>query len=176
MKSEIVFLGDSLTEWGPWEKLFPEKNIVNLGIAGNKTSDIYNRLNSVWNYSPGKLFLMCGINDLGDGLSVEEIAERYTLIVRSLHDILPETEFYILSVLPVALNEWGNSNLNNDKVDELNLRIQEISRIFQASYVDMSQLFKNEKGELKEKLSLDGLHLSNEGYKVWKSGIEKYIN
>ena len=36
----IVFVGDSIFDWYPTEKIFSDFPIVNSGIVGNKTTDI----------------------------------------------------------------------------------------------------------------------------------------
>ena len=36
----ILFLGDSLVEWGDWHSLLPEHNIINRGMAGETTTNI----------------------------------------------------------------------------------------------------------------------------------------
>lgn len=176
MNDEIVFLGDSLTEWGPWDEFFPHKNILNMGVAGDKTGDIRNRLDGLFKYYPRKLFFMAGINDLGDGIPVNVVVTQIASIINSLEEVWPETDFFILSVLPVSLDDWENPNLSNSKINELNSLIKEKIESFNLNYIDLNPQFRNSDGFLKDSLSIDGLHLNNEGYKVWKSVIEKYIN
>ena len=61
---EIIFLGDSMTEYGEWVEFFGNPNIKNRGIAGDMTDGILDRLDEVTASSPSQLFLMIGVNDL----------------------------------------------------------------------------------------------------------------
>ena len=53
----IVFLGDSITEYYDLDKFFPNNKIVNSGVGGNLShnilDDMYNR---VYKYNPSKVF------------------------------------------------------------------------------------------------------------------------
>ena len=40
-------------------------------------------------------------------------------------------------------------------------------------FVNLFPLFVNDKGDLKEELTSDGLHINGKGYLIWKSVIEK---
>jgi hypothetical protein len=63
-RAEVVMLGDSLTELGEWQEMFPEVKIANRGISSDMTSGILERLDEVMEARPRKVFLMAGINDL----------------------------------------------------------------------------------------------------------------
>ena len=70
---DVVFLGDSITEAGPWEELFPGIRVRNRGIGGDTTGGVLRRLEQVTSGGPAKVFLLIGTNDLGRGASEAEI-------------------------------------------------------------------------------------------------------
>ena len=41
------------------------------------------------------------------------------------------------------------------------------------NYIDIHSQMKDDKGELKQEITGDGLHLNAEGYKIWKAQIDK---
>jgi hypothetical protein len=63
----IIFLGDSITEKMDWQELFSSNNIINRGICSDTISGVINRLDSILQVKPSKVFLMIGINDMALG-------------------------------------------------------------------------------------------------------------
>ena len=61
----IVFLGDSITDWCPIKEIYPGLPIVKSGVAGYETTDILSRMDSmVYQYNPTKVFILIGTNDI----------------------------------------------------------------------------------------------------------------
>jgi lysophospholipase L1-like esterase len=83
-ESEIIFLGDSLSDYCEWSELFPNQRIKNRGIAGDTTNGILNRIDEVIASKPQKLFLLIGINDLERGRRIADIVKNYRLILETL--------------------------------------------------------------------------------------------
>jgi hypothetical protein len=83
-ESEIIFLGDSLSDSCEWSELFPNQRIKNRGIAGDTTNGILNRIDEVIASKPQKLFLLIGINDLERGRRIADIVKNYRLILETL--------------------------------------------------------------------------------------------
>src|ERR671913_427456 len=48
-RGQIVFLGNSITEAGQWDKLTGNGNIINRGIGGDVTFGVLQRLNEIIN-------------------------------------------------------------------------------------------------------------------------------
>jgi len=172
INSTIVFLGDSLTERGNWKELFPEYNILNYGISGNKTYEILNRLNEVIVRQPDKIFLMAGINDLGENRNANEIIADYNSIIENINNESSNTGLFLLSILPVAENRAG---LKNEHIKELNYQIENIANNKHIKFINMFNAFVTTSGQINPKYSNDGLHLSKEGYILWKQLIKNFI-
>ena len=60
----ILFIGDSLTEWFNLKMYFPEASIINEGIAGDTTYGLLERLEAILDVTADKIFLLIGINDV----------------------------------------------------------------------------------------------------------------
>ncbi len=59
----IVMLGDSLTEVANWKILARCRSISNLGIGGNSTAQMLDRLSDALSKNPKLVFVMAGTND-----------------------------------------------------------------------------------------------------------------
>lgn len=177
-RTDIVFLGNSITDYGPWEELFPGCKIKNRGISGDRTSWMLERLDPIVKGSPRKLFLMIGINDLAAGVSPETVAGNIARIVERFRTESPRTKLYVQSILPVNNNIPKHARHHGSKDAEIirtNELIKELCGRYGVCYVDVYSSLVGEDGKLKLEYTNDGLHLMMPGYEVWKGVIEKYV-
>jgi lysophospholipase L1-like esterase len=166
---DIVFLGDSISEGGPWEELFPDLRVRNRGIGGDTTDGVLARLEQVTRAQPAKVFLLIGTNDLFRGTSVSEIATNLAAILDGLKQQTPDTEVYLQSVLPRAPSYRGS-------IEALNARLAEVALEHGAAWVDLyPAFFDPETGGIRGELSNDELHLLGPGYALWKEQIEMQV-
>ena len=62
----------------------------------------------------------------------------------------------------------------NNRIRELNQQLQNIAAKEGIKYLDLYPLFADSRGELRSDFSTDGLHLSPQGYLVWRSALQLY--
>lgn len=173
-KSEIIFLGDSITDYCEWQEFFRSVPIKNRGICGDTTEGILNRINEIVNSSPTKIFLMIGINDINQGRQVENIFNSYEKILKEFRSQTPETSVFIQSLLPVN-NRLFPNNLVNQKVILLNKNLRELTKALSFQYIDLFPYFLDGDQELDVRYTTDGVHLNGQGYLLWKKIIEKDV-
>ncbi|MGT2749938.1 SGNH/GDSL hydrolase family protein [Streptococcus orisasini] len=173
----IVFAGDSITEFFPLKKyLGREKNIINRGIAGTDSVWLLEHLQEqVLDLNPAKVFLMIGINDIGRGYALSDITSRISEIIAQIrsHNIL--TQIYLLSVLPVNEGEQYAAKVkirNNAAVQQLNQNLQVLPGV---QYIDLYPLLLDDSGNLAEHNTIDGLHLSQEGYEKIAASLKQEL-
>lgn len=175
LKSEIIMLGDSITDEGEWTELLGNYNVKNRGISGDTTERILYRLDAILELKPKQIFLMIGVNDLiNGGKSVIEILEKYQEILRHFQGKIPDTEIFIQSVLPVN-NKVYLYWQDNHNIFKLNLGLQELAKLFNYQYIDLYSQLLDSENQLDIQYTVDGLHLNGQAYLVWKSVIEKYV-
>src|SRR5258708_14309080 len=58
----VIFLGNSITEFGNWPNLLNDSTVLNRGIAGDNTFGGLERLGDIVIREPGKLFIKIVIN------------------------------------------------------------------------------------------------------------------
>ena len=75
-KSDIVFLGNSITNGGEWAELLGNPHAKNRGISGDTTQGVLDRLSTVIKGKPAKIFLLIGTNDFARGKSMDEIVKN----------------------------------------------------------------------------------------------------
>ena len=59
--SDIVFLGNSITDGGEWAELFDNRHVRNRGISGDQTGWMLGRLDPILAGHPKRLFLMLSL-------------------------------------------------------------------------------------------------------------------
>jgi lysophospholipase L1-like esterase len=176
-KNEIVFLGNSITDGAEWYELLGNKRIRNRGISADVTEGILLRLDAITKLKPAKVFIMIGVNDLSRNMTVDEITANYRTILERIKTESPKTKVYVESVLPVnpatgmALNHTNKTEL----IMELNGKLKELAAGFGYTYIDFFSIMADASNHLPRKYSIDGLHLSYEGYRVWTEAIRPYV-
>lgn len=171
----IIFLGDSLTEWGNWNAYFPNKNILNYGIAGITTAGILARLNTLKEHQTHLLFFMAGINDLGNQESPETITQNYTAILNYFSNNFHQLTIILQSVLPVNFKQLKKLGITPENIQYLNNFLSRKAQKPGIEFVNLNTEFSDHSGNLNPKYTQDGLHLNETGYSIWKQNIEKYL-
>jgi len=172
----IVFLGDSITDEGDWSKLFPHAPVENRGIGGDTTLGVLNRLDQIIALKPAKIFLMIGTNDLCFYRSIPDTMTNYREILDRLHTELPDTKVYIQSVLPFNDTIFPSNGLRtNRNIKQLNVQIKKMAKEYNDPYIDLTPTFTSPNGRLPANDTVDGLHLNNSGYSLWREQIKDRV-
>jgi lysophospholipase L1-like esterase len=176
-KNEIVFLGNSITDGAEWFELLDNKRCRNRGISGDVTAGVLLRLDAVTKLKPSGIFIMIGINDLSRNVTVDSVMVNYRLILDQIKRETPGTKVFIESLLPVnpAVGRYPALQNKTELIMELNRRLRDLALEFSYTYIDLFSLMADAENQLPRKYSLDGLHLSYEGYRVWTEAIRKYV-
>ena len=174
----IVFLGDSITDFYDLDKYYPDNSVVNSGISGDVSEDILNDMyNRVYKYNPSKVFLLIGTNQIPVDDSDEKIVDDIKRIIINIHDNRPIAKIYVESIYPVnkELNKTMVSTRDNERIVELNKKIkEEVKDIKYVEYINIyDSLLKDNK--LSNEYSIDGLHLNDRGYEIVTNIIKKYL-
>ncbi|MCW5313495.1 G-D-S-L family lipolytic protein [Nostoc sp. KVJ3] len=175
-----ILAGDSLSLWFPPELLPEGKTWLNQGISGETSNGLLNRLKIFDRTQPEVIFVMIGINDLIRGMSNGVILDNQRQIINYLQKTHPTAQIVVQSILPHAAEEatWKGKDkllaVANSRIRELNQQLQSISTKKGVKYLDLYPLFTNKQGNLRREFTTDGLHLSPEGYIVWRSALQIY--
>ncbi|MEH2382720.1 MAG: SGNH/GDSL hydrolase family protein [Nostoc sp.] len=163
-----ILVGDSLSMWFPREKLPPGKLWLNQGISGDTSSGVLKRLGAFSATRPNVIYIMAGINDLRKGASDETILRNYRRIIRRLRQTHPQAQIIVESILPTRLPKVSNS-----RIRQINIQLTVIAKQEGANYLNIYSWFTDMEGNMRPELTTDGLHLSQEGYDVWRSALQQ---
>ena len=174
--TDIVFAGDSLIAEGRWSYWFPDRDILNLGIDGTTTYNLFYRGHQVSRVHPHKIFIMVGINDLNYQdltVSADELVEFSGKVMERMRSENPDAEIYMHSVLPTN-SPWPR-RFGAEVIGPVNDKIAALAQERGVAFVDLASLLTGPDGYLDMRYSDDGLHLNAEGYRVWVELIRPLV-
>lgn len=166
---DIVFIGDSITDYGEFQEYFPDEVVLNRGIRNDVAKGVLNRIQEVVDRNPKEAYLMIGVNDIRYGTDAKDFESRVNAIVDSFDG--KETRLFIQSILPVNNGIFGNE-VSNKKVKEFNEILLRIADENGIEYIDFHSSFTDKNGQLDKEFTVDGLHLNGKGYEVWVDKLQ----
>jgi lysophospholipase L1-like esterase len=167
----IVFLGNSITEFGDWKKLTGDPAALNRGIAADNSFGVLDRLEEVIARRPRQLFLEIGINDIAQDIPVDVIRQNIYSIVERVKKGSPNTSVYVMSILPTnndVREEYPELYGKNGAVQQLNYELRFHAAEKGFAFMDLYRRVVDGDGNLDRQYARpDGLHLNEAGYRVW---------
>ena len=156
---DVVFMGDSITDGGAFESVL--QNTKNAGISGDWITRTEEVIPCVRQYTPDKIYLMIGINSLKTFV-YDECVRQYRELIDMMLQAFPNTEIVLESVLPMATDA--------PVIPLFNSFIRGLAEEKGLRYLDLYSLYAVD-GKLPEEITVDGLHLSAEGYAKWYEAL-----
>ena len=163
-RSSIAFVGDSITNHGNWESWFPDRETFNLGVSGNTTDDLIERIDEVVELHPDAVALLVGTNDLGQRKSVEHLVRNIEYLLVTLRRGLPGTRMLVQSIMPRGA-EFA------ERVQDANRHLRQFAPSVNAQYLDLWPALALGNDEISPEFSDDKLHLTAAGYEAWLSEL-----
>lgn len=169
-EGDIVFLGDSITDGGCWEELFPGVPLKNRGINADNTLGVIKRLDDILRSKPLAIFLLIGTNDLPwfTYRTNRHIIASYDQILTRCKALSPSTRVFVQSILP-----RGQSFAK--RIIQINTELKTLADQHGFTFINLYPAFVNEKGALQAEITNDHLHLMAEGYTRWVEILKPYI-
>lgn len=174
---EIIFVGNSITDSGEWSDIFDDKNISNMGISGDISAGVLHRFQHILTRRPNKIFLMIGTNDLARNISPDSLLKNIRMLAKFTKEKAPQTSLYIQSILPVSdfYKKFSGHSKNNMVIQKINTNLAQDANLYGFTYIDIHSKFIDKDGKLNNKYSNDGLHLTGDGYHLWKHSVFPYV-
>lgn len=167
--SDALFIGDSrtvgLSEYGT---LRNADYFCSIGLAAYRIDEEYvngytlrDKLSSK---QYGKVYLMLGINEVGN--DPEYTAAAYRRTVDTIKELQPNAIIYLEANLHVA--QWAQTeSITNAAIDRLNSRIREMADGSRTFYLDVNGVFDDSAGALTSDYTSDGVHVLAKHYQTW---------
>lgn len=171
----VVFVGSSsIRLWNDLETSFSDQPVViKRGFGGSQLLDcvkLVDRL--VLPYQPRLVVVYAGENDLADGASPRDVAERFTAFVLAVKTALPDTRIAFVSIKPSPLRSGMLPS-----VREANELVRAYSQTEpQLDYIDVFSSMLDDQGQPRAELFQgDRLHLNADGYAIWQRIIALHL-
>lgn len=178
LEYDYVFFGDSITYRGDWSYFYPNATLINSGINGDRTQDLLNRLKGdVYFYHPKKIIILVGVNDIAHQIDEKITVDNMDKIISRIKTNLPDTKIYLESIYPANNMFFAKKKykITNSNIMKMNNNYKEIAEKYGITYIDVYSHLIDEKGDLKQIYSKDGLHLSQQGYTAVTEVLNQYI-
>lgn len=188
-KLKLLLLGNSVTQgWGGNRKSVtykPGKEAMDrvlgkdvwesAGISGDRTQHLLWRIRHD-NYNcckPENVIIAIGINNLISGQnSSEDTAEGIIAITEEAERRFPDSHIIVLGLLPSGKKAQSDIRLRCNRIHQ----ILESHTFDKASYINPTQWFIDENGDIKEGLyANDYIHLTDKGYQIMAKQIKPLL-
>lgn len=182
---DILFVGNSITNMMNWWEAFGSRdNIRGRGNSGATSDELLYYFDDIVKGEPSKVFLMIGTNDLASDTpfnSPDSVADRIIRFLERTRLKVPAAEIYYQSILPSL-----SGRRSPEKIERVNRIVADWiaeRKDPKMVYINLYTPFADEKGGIKNTvpapdpaaLSYDGLHLTQQGYKLWLDLIKDYV-
>lgn len=163
---DIVMLGDSITERGHWQDMFPDVRIGNRGIGGDDTNGILERIATVKATGAKQVFLMVGTNDISHHTNPH-------IIVSNIIKIANKLEASKITPIIQSILLGGKNRREKNRIIKYTNKILEIETIKQGYfYININKKMAPN-GYLPAEYTTDGTHLTVNGYRIWKDVLSE---
>jgi lysophospholipase L1-like esterase len=173
-KIDIVFAGSSSIEYWDLKTSFPGLQTINKGVGGSEITDsIKTEDRDVIAYQPRIVVFYSGDNDIGGGVSPQDVAAHFDQFSARLHAALPQTRLVVMSIKP-SLARWSVAR----QMREANALIrQHIAASPWIEFVDIQDQMLGPGGTPRPEFFVsDGLHMTPAGYRVWTMALRPHLD
>lgn len=176
-REDIIFLGNSITAGTDWMELLGNAHARNRGISGDITFGILERLDEVTEGKPAKVFILIGINDISRNIPDTVIVNNYQRIVKRIRASSPATQICFQTLLPVnnEFTQFKNHYNKDEHILYVNSELKKMAAREKITLIDLYPAFLNADKKLDKQYTMDGLHLTAAGYKLWASLLKPYL-
>jgi len=170
-QADIVMLGNSITHGINWNELIDRTSISEQGIPSDITEGVLNRLEYVYKLNPKICFIMIGVNDVFSWIPIETIFVNYKLLIENLKakNIIP-----VIQSILYASNAAPNAENRNIEISKLNQLIFDYAKQNKIEFINLNKKM-SASNFLKAELTIDGIHLNGEGFKIWSREVDKVL-
>ncbi|MEI6520142.1 MAG: GDSL-type esterase/lipase family protein [bacterium] len=181
-KAEVIFMGDSITDYfttvgkDTWDKYYVPLGAVDCGISGDSTPQV------LWRANHGELdgvkakvaVLMIGTNGISGVpyLKPEDTVRGIAAIISTIRVKAPNTKVLLLGIFPRSTKE--NPAIMN-KINAVNQLLPALADNDKIFYLNINANFLQQDGNVSLKLLSDGLHPSADGYAVWANAMNPLL-
>jgi lysophospholipase L1-like esterase len=164
-----LFVGSSsIRLWTTLKEDFPDRTVINRGFGGSTVWEVdayFSRV--VTPYHPKEIVFYAGDNDLAAGRTPDDVYADFSAFMRLKDQQLGKTPVYFISIKPSKLR-WNMQM----QIAEVNARVRELAEgRDDLLLIDVMRPMLGPDGRPKELFVEDNLHMTPEGYAIWKTVV-----
>ena len=178
---EICFFGNSIVHYwagepkasisrGPeaWDQLFAGHTIRNFGFGWDRVENVLWRVNhdELDGFEAKQILLMLGTNNLHLNTD-DEILTGLDLLIKTIKNRQPHTNFLVIGILPRRDNE--------EHIKNLNYRLAQVAGMNEVDYINIGDVLLQTNRKIDESLFTDGLHPNATGYSKLAEAIKPHL-
>lgn len=179
-RPEVVFIGDSITEYWCCEHpdFFQRNNFLAHGVCGETSQNILQRFQT--DATDGAIpiiALLCGINDFAEPQSINVESDIFRNITTMCDEAFLSGATIIISALtPCVAIPWAPHIRNlSEKIASLNTALRSLSRQRRLPFADYHTAMALPDDSMRPEFTDDGCHPNSEGFCVMESIIIQQI-
>jgi lysophospholipase L1-like esterase len=182
---DLLFVGDSITDWfywplrggeatggKVWEANFAPLKPANFAIAGDTTQGVLWRMQNgeLEGFKAKLIVLMLGTNNTASN-PVGQIIEGDRLIVEEFKKQQPQAKVLVLGIFPRNnARAPQQTPILNATIKAINIGLSQLADNKQVFYMDIGDKFLVD-GLVPADIMADGLHPTAKGYQIWADAI-----
>ncbi|MCA8996783.1 MAG: acetylxylan esterase [Planctomycetaceae bacterium] len=173
-KGQVLFVGSSSIRLWDLDKWFPNVDAINRGFGGSEVSDsVYFFDRIVAPYEPRVIVMYAGDNDIAHNESPELVHSDFRAFTGKMKQQLPHARLVYVAIKP-SIKRWSLV----DQVRAANALIKaDCEKDSRLDFLDIDTTMIGEDGQPKPELFVkDGLHLSEDGYKLWSDLLRPLLD
>ena len=168
-----LFVGSSSIKfWKTLEADFEGFRVINRGFGGSNLKDLdFFTERIILKYSPAKIFIYSGENDINDSANEKEVLDRFISVFTKIRISLPNVPIVFISIKPsIARKEqFGIQTAANQLIKTF------ISNQENAEFVSVVKKMLL-KGKPNPSIFIDDkLHMNRKGYEIWTKKLKRYL-
>lgn len=159
--ASTVIMGDSRTlAFAEYDVLNTSSVVAEIGIKISDMNKVKAQIAVAKEMNPQTIVLCYGINDIMEGVSLDDFLNSYKEIIDCVKEELPDTKIYVNSIFPVQ-----ESVTNSGEVDTYNEELRTVCDKKQIAYMNNTEL--PDENDYEE----DGIHFVADFYEDWAARI-----
>lgn len=174
---DIVFIGDSLVAYFPHNMLDSALQVQWMGIPGDTSQGVLERLDHVIRLKPRKLVLHVGINDeMLIDFTPEMTIKTIGQIIDELEEALPDMVVIVVSLTPINHIDFPHGTYVIDRSPKFAVKVNEgLTKLKHIIYLDLYHALLDDHDALKRLWTTDGIHLSQSGYQIYAKLLKSVL-
>jgi lysophospholipase L1-like esterase len=166
----VIFLGDSITLRAPLPARICGHPTVNAGINGIDAATYLSALDTIGDFKAAAIILALGTNNakrINTTDFAKNFAEDYAALLKTVAARAPVV---VLVGLPPIEDGTETPDFDRAAAERINREIQALANRMGSPFVDMRAAMS-----IDHPLTIDGVHPSSQGFKVWLRAIEPKV-